>query len=817
MSSEPSVRRSRTSTVRRPGKRAPRKTTRKKSAGGAGSGGGGRWSDMNSQERRRKVLGLSWSIGKWVLLVGFLGGLASVGILAGLFAVYGADADLPDVGKLKTYRSKQVTRVLAADGKTLLGEIYDERRSHVSYERIPKVLVNAVVAAEDAKFFQHKGLNLLGMVRAFFANLRAGRYVQGGSTITQQVVKTFFLSPERKLRRKVQEVILARRLEQTLSKEQIMELYLNQIYFGHGRYGVQEASRFYFGKDVQQIGLAEAAVLAGLPQSPERLSPRKHPDRAKRRQRYVLTQMVRTGKISSEQADKVAKAPLPLSARPKTPRSPAPEFLTLVRRRLEARFGKKRLPYLGLTVVTTCDLRMQRVARKALEKGLRSIDRRQGVMRFGRPLRRRSLARKLARLKRKQSGRLVPGRIYQGVVIATDDKKGTATVDLGRVKGRLRLRQEPRYNKRKRPPSRVLKLRTVVRVSPTGKAAKGQPLPLRLAQGPQGALVLIDVKTREVRAMVGGYGFHTGGFNRAIRAIRQPGSTFKPIVYGSALEHKLITAATRLPDAPHPCENWLRIRQRGDKKYKGHLVVRQGLAKSVNSIACRIYERVGGEKVRAMARRFGIRSPLTKHLSLALGASGVRPVEMAGAFAVFAGGGTYQPPLFIRRLGALPVERAAAAPAMSPEGAYVVTSMMTSVVRGGTAWRARRLRRPAAGKTGTSNKNRDAWFVGFTPSLVAAVWVGHDDFQPLGRRETGGKAAVPIWLDLFRGCLKGKRKRSFSRPKGVVVRRVDPEKGHAMPADSTGGRPEYFLPGTAPEPAPAPEVDPGDHVIQDDE
>ena len=805
MTSEPSVRRSKTSSGGRTGRRSTHRSAsstagRKRASTSGGNGGGRRWKDLSSEELRKKVLGLSWRIGKWLLLVSFLGTLAGVGTLAALFAIYGADADLPDVNKLKTYRSKQVTRVLAADGKTLLGEIYDERRSYVSYERIPKVLVDAVVAAEDAKFFQHKGLNLLGMVRAFFANVRAGRYVQGGSTITQQVVKTFFLSPERKLRRKVQEVILARRLEQTLSKEQIMELYLNQIYFGHGRYGVQEASRFYFGKDVEKISLAEAAVLAGLPQGPERLSPLKHPDRAKRRQRYVLTQMVKTGKIKADVAERIAKAPLPTSARPKTPRSPAPEFLTLVRERLEARFGKKRLPYLGLTVVTTCDLRLQRAARQALEKGLRSIDRRQGVMRFARPLGRRRLARTLRQLKKKQSGRLVPGRIYKGVVIATDDKKGTATVDLGHVKGQLRLLHEPRYNKQKRPPSRVLKLRTVVRVSPTGRAAKGQPLPLRLAQGPQGALVLIDVKTREVRAMVGGYGFRTGGFNRAIRSIRQPGSSFKPIVYGAALENKLITAATRLPDAPHPCENWLRIRKRGDKKYAGHLVVRKGLAKSVNSIACRIYEQVGGLKVRALARMLGIRSPLTEHLSLALGASGVRPVEMASAFAVFAGGGMYQPPLFIRRVGALPVERAAPAPAMSPEGAYVVTSLMTSVVRGGTAWRARRLRRPAAGKTGTSNKNRDAWFVGFTPSLSAAVWVGHDDFRPLGRRETGGRAAVPIWLDLFRRSLSGKRKRSFKRPATVIVRRVDPNKGHAMPADSTGGRPEYFLPGTAPSP-----------------
>ncbi len=771
---------------------------------------------MAGEERRRVLLGWGWRACKWGLLMAFLGGLLGVGFLAALFAVYGADADLPDVGNLKTLRSKQVTRVLAADGKTLLGEIYDERRTHVDFEQIPKVLVDAVVSAEDAKFFEHRGLNLWGMVRAFFANLRAGRYVQGGSTITQQVVKTLFLSSERKLRRKVQEVILARRLEQTLSKERILELYLNQIYFGHRRYGVQEASRFYFGKDVEKIGLAEASLLAGLPQGPERLSPLKHPGRAKRRQRYVLTQMVKLGKISAAQAERVARAPLPLARRPKEARSLAPEFLSFVRHHLEARFGARRIPYLGLTVVTTCDPKLQRAARDALEKGLRRIDRRQGVMRFGRPLGRRRLARTLARLAKKQGSRLRPGRIYEGVVVALDDKSGTALVDLGREKGRLHVLAEPRYNPKRRPPSRVLRLHTVVRVSVTGRLHKGEPVPLRLAQGPQAALVLLDVKTREVRAIVGGYGYRSGGFDRALQAVRQPGSSFKPIVYGAALEQKVITAATRIPDAPHPCENWLRIRRRRSKRYAGHLLVRQGLARSVNSIACRVYERVGGVRVRALARMLGIHSKLTPHLSLALGASGVRPVEMAGAFAVFAGGGVYQPPLFIRRVGSLPVDRPAPVRVLSQEGAYVITSMMTSVVRGGTAWRARRLGRPAAGKTGTSNRNRDAWFVGFTPSLVAAVWVGHDDLRPLGRGETGGRAAVPIWLDLFRKALKGRPRRAFKRPKGVLVRRIDPEKGYALPPGSSGGRQEYFLPGTAPEPAPAPEVDPGDLVIQDD-
>ncbi|MFH2008271.1 MAG: PBP1A family penicillin-binding protein [bacterium] len=788
---------------------------RKRPAGGSGAEPRSRAPGGGGGEGRRRALRIAWRIGRWALLVAFLGATVGSGTVAALFAVYGADADLPDVNRLKTYRSKQVTRVLAADGKTLLGEIYDERRTMVPFHRMPKVLVDAVVSAEDARFFQHKGLNLLGMVRAFFANLRAGRYVQGGSTITQQVVKTFFLTSKRTLRRKVQEVILARRLEQTLSKEQILELYLNQIYFGHGRYGVQEASRFYFGKDVEKIGVAEAALLAGLPQGPERLSPIRHPERARKRLQYVLRQMVKQQKISVEVAARLSRGPLPISVRQAPEQSPAPEFLTLVRERLKARFGAAALPYLGLTVVTSCDLRLQRLAREALETGLRGVDSRQGVMRFGPRMGRRSLARARARLTKTQPKNPAAGRIYEGIVTAYDDQARRATIDLGGSTGVIDLRDEPRYNPRKLPPSRLLKRRTLVRVTPTGRQVKG-PLDLRLAQGPQGAVVILDVETREVRAMVGGYGFRTGDFNRAIRAIRQPGSTFKPIVYGAALEDRRITATTRLPDAPHPCENWLRIRQQGEKKYAGHLLVRTALAKSVNSIACRVFQRVGSQRVRQLARRLGIHSALTEHLSLALGASGVGPVEMAAAFAVFAGGGRYQAPRYIRRMGSLPVERSAPTQVMSVEGAYVLTSLLTSVIRGGTAWRVRRLRHPAAGKTGTSNRNRDAWFIGYTPSLVAAVWVGHDDFRPLGRGETGGRTAAPIWASLFRKALEGRPKRSFPRPKTVLVRRVDVALGHALPAGGAGGREEYFLPGTAPDAAPTPEVDPGEHVIQDD-
>lgn len=765
---------------------------------------------------------IAWRVAKWTGFLGLLGLVAGIGTLAAVFAVYGSDADLPDVKSIGRARTKQVTRVMASDGKTLIGEVFDERRTMVPYDRLPQVLLDAVVAAEDARFFQHEGLNVWGMVRALFVNLRAGRYAQGGSTITQQVVKTFFLSPKRTMRRKVQEVILARRLEQSLTKEQILELYLNQIYFGHGRYGVQEASRFYFGKDVEEIGLAEASVLAGLPQSPERLSPVKHPKRARERQRYVLRQMVKEKKISQAEADRVAKLDLPTRKVTQAPESVCAEYVTSVRERLIARYGGKALPYLGLTVVTSCDVRLQRAAREALEAGLRDLDRRQGVL-ATKVLSAAEQTKLLTELRKTQGERLFPGRVYRGLVMGLDDSTGTARVSLGTREGELTLSREPRYNPKGLSPSQVLRLGSTVYVTPESAPPisavdpeKGR-LPLKLALGPQGALVVLDVATREVRAMVGGYGQRVGDFNRAMEAVRQPGSTFKPIVYAAALEDRKITLVSRLPDAPHPCENWLNIRARGHKKYLGHLSVRVAMARSANSIACRVFEQVGGERVRELAGRLGIRSPLTEHLSLALGASGIRPLELAGAFAVFAGGGTYQEPRFLRQVGSLPVDRSEPTRVLSPEVSYLVSSLLTSVVQSGTGRRARGLGRVAAGKTGTSNQNRDAWFVGYTPDLVAAVWVGHDDFRPLGRRETGGEAAVPIWLSFMKEALGQGKGRGFVSPLGVEVRQVDPNTGQAVLEGTPGAQTEFFLPGTAPEPARAAPVDPGDHVIQDDE
>jgi penicillin-binding protein 1A len=762
---------------------------------------------------------VAWRVGRWAAL-----GLAVVAVLstaglAGLFAVYGADEDLPDVTKLKDHRPKQVTRVLAADG-SLLGEIFEERRTWVPYARLPKVLVDAVVAAEDARFFSHTGLNVLGMVRALLANLKAGRYVQGGSTITQQVVKTYFFSSRRTMRRKVQEVILARRLEQTLSKEQILELYLNHIYFGHQRYGVQEASRFYFGKDVEKIGLHEASLLGGLPQGPERLSPVHHPDRAKRRQKYVLKQLVRGGKITQAQADAAAAAPLPLT-RHDGPAAPGPEFVTLARHELLTRFGAPTLPQLGQTVTTTCDLKLQIAAREAVEKGLRELDQRLRVQPSARPLGAAASRRLLAELRQKQTRPLLLGRVYQGVVTAVDDERMQATLDLGGVKGVVDLRHEPRYNPERLPPSRILAPRTAVRVAlreppPADPAAA---VALRLELGPQAAVIVLDVATRDVKAMVGGYGYRVGDFNRALQALRQPGSTFKPIVYAAALEASQITAAELLPDAPHACENWLKIRQGKGKEYAGQMTVRRALALSVNSVACRVYERAGSLRVRTLARHLGIRSPLGENLALALGAAEVRPVELAGAFAAFAGGGLYRPPRFFKQLGSLPMERPEATQALRAETAFIVTSLLTSVVQSGTGTRARRAGRPVAGKTGTSNQSRDAWFVGYTPELVIAVWVGYDDFVPLGGAEGGGRTAAPFFAEIARHAGHLGKGKGFTPPPGIVTRMVDPQTGRGVAEGTKGAQREYFLPGTAPEveAAPAPEVDPGDHVTKDDE
>jgi penicillin-binding protein 1A len=760
------------------------------------------------------------------LALATLAAFAAVAVVVGLFSYYGSDPKLPNLSRLDAYRPKQVTRILDRNGAPI-GELGSEKRTVVPYDAIPKILIDAVTSAEDADYFNHGGLNYRGMVRAFLEDVLRGRRAQGGSSITQQVVKNLILSPERTLRRKVQEVILARRLTQKLSKEEVLGLYLNQIYYGHGRYGCEEAARYFFGKSVRDVNLAEAALLAGLPQSPERLSPRKHPDAAKTRQRYVLGQMAEHGIIDRATADRVAAEPIRLARESASARGIAAEAVDIVGSVLGEKLGDEAALENGITVSTTIDGHLQEQARSSLERGLEEIDARQGFRGPSGHLTGKALDKRHAELVRAHAKGLRDSEIVEGIVdhverVGGDAKRAHLYVDLGAPEGRLGavdLSQETRYGKGPKPLADRFKPGDLVRVrlaaerphaaardedSKDDKVAPG-PLALTLELGPQAAMVVMDPITRDVLALVGGYDYHAGGFDRSWRAQRQPGSAFKPIIYAAAIEARKITAATVINDSPEVYDLW-KPQNYEKEEFRGPVRVRTALADSINTVAIKVLSDVGLDQARAVATRVGITSPIAPDvgLSLALGSLAVSPLELANVYATFADGGLtakIDKSSLVRAVGAEKEPAPQLTPGLPPEVAYVMVSLMRSVIDEGTARGAiaGKLHRPVAGKTGTSNGQRDAWFVGFTPDLLAAVWVGFDDMKKLGRGEAGGKTAAPIWADFMVKATAGKPTKDFAQPRGVVVQRIDKATGLlAAPGQETGTLDEVFLDGTAP-------------------
>ena len=728
----------------------------------------------------------------------------------GLFVYFGSDPKLPTVESLKDYRPKQVTRVLDRNG-VVIGELGAEKRTLVPYAQIPQVLVNAVVAAEDADYWNHAGLDYRGMLRAFIENVLRGRTAQGGSTITQQVVKTFLLSPERTLRRKVQEIILARQLSEKLSKEQILELYLNQIYYGHGRYGCEEGARFFFGKQVHDITLAEAALLAGLPQSPERLSPRKHPEAAKTRQRYVLGQMAEHGYIDRATAERLAAEPIRI-ARDTAP-SPelAAEAIDSVNRLLAERNAGSTISQVGLTIQTTIDAKLQVLARQALERGLEDLDVRQGYRSSVGHVAGKALAKHRAALAELRAAKNPP-QIYEAILMAVekdagDSRLGRLLFDLGGTPGVVDLALEPRYARGPKPlterliPGDLVRVRVAperahVEAKADSKAgAKGDsaagspPIALALEMGPQAAMVVMNPATRQILALVGGYDFRPGGFDRADRAARLPGSAFKPIVYAAAIESRRFTAASIVNDAPDVYDRWkpqnyekeeFRGRSGSAPRWRirstpspsscwSRLEFRRSRTWPAGSASRRRSPTTSGWRWRWARRRFTRWSWRTR--TRRLPRRGLRLV-----------------PQLVTQIGGQSLETPAPVVALQPDVAYVVVSLMRSVIQEGTAASAAgRLRRPVAGKTGTSNALRDAWFVGFTPDLLTAVWVGFDDQRKLGHGEAGAKTALPIWTDFMTRALVGQPIRDFCPASGGG--RATNRQGHGTVASTRqGGR-----------------------------
>ncbi|NUP11325.1 MAG: PBP1A family penicillin-binding protein [Polyangiaceae bacterium] len=780
-----------------------------KNAAAAASGDAppdGRSSNASAERRRLVRRTLKWARRVLVTLL-LLSGLAMIAV-ALLIRHY--SEGLPATSELKHYTPPQTTRILARDG-TLLGEEFVERRTVVPLDTIPSHVKLAFLAAEDASFYEHPGLDYPGMLRAIWVNLRSHGSRQGASTITQQVVKNVLLTQERTYERKIKEVILARKIEQELSKDEILELYLNHIYFGHGRYGVEEASRYYFGKGVHDLTLGEAAVLAGVPKGPSRYSPREHLDAATGRRVYVLKQMVEKGFVKEELADEAKDEPVVLAPEPEQTSELAPEALAEVRRVLRDTLGEQALRG-GYVVTTSIDPKLQAEARKALRDGLDAYDKRQKITA---PLKK---PKKMPLLYEGDPTKDDTAKVFMAEVTGGDDAKNELFVRVGTVRGRVSLSNTERYNPTKLPASKFAEPGTPVRVSfapVQGKPKEEGALPsFKLELGPQAAIVAIDVRTREILALAGSYEGARAGFDRATQAQRQPGSSFKPFTYAVAIHDRKMTPATLLPTDP----NVLKDDKYKPKNYDPNSAgepkrARVGLAQSVNVSAAWLVKQVGADPVAQLARDLGIettplaevRSNETKFTgeSIALGAYEVKPRELANAYASLAAGGVYeQAHIVVKIVGPdgreVPIPRPESKRVLTDAEAYVVTDMMKSVVADGTGRGAKVLKRPIAGKTGTSNKARDAWFAGYSTDVACVAWTGFDDGAPLGAGESGGVTSLPIFVSFMRVAHQGKPATDFPVPAGITRATIDPKTGLLAKPEQEDALSEVFLAGTEP-------------------
>ncbi len=714
------------------------------------------------------------------------GGLALLTVLAVLLVIRHYEGGLPDVHDLRThYQPSQVTRVLARDG-TVLASLFVERRTVIPFADVPSHAKLAFLAAEDAQFYEHQGLNYFGMLRALSANLRAGHTRQGASTITQQVVKNVLLDSERTYQRKIKETILARRLEKELSKDEIFALYLNTIYLGHGRYGIEEASRYYFAKKAKELDVAEAALLAGLVASPERYSPRRDEARALGRRRYVLDQMLQKSFITQDLHDLAQASKVRLAPASDGESELAPEVVSYVKKVLDDVAGESAVRG-GFTIETTIDPGLQAAARRAVRENLDSYAIRQKIL----P--------PFTQATRRSWGPLATGvprqnKIYVGRVVSVNDTQGTLDVQVGDVLGRVALNTEERYNAKRLPPSEFASPGAALRVGLLGPPDSAPPVPLRLELGPESALVALDVRSHEVRALIGSYEAVSGGLDRATRARRQPGSAFKPILYSYALHSRRFTPASILD----------LTRKNGKELQSYRESVRTAIAESDNSAADRLLDEVGAVNVVEWAHALGIMTDLQPTPSLALGAYEVIPIELCSAFATFADGGELELPKLVSRIVApggnvlaLPVPPPARR-VLSAEEAYLTTSLLRGVIERGTAQRAKVLDRPLAGKTGTTNLAKDAWFVGYSTDVAAAVWVGYDDALPLGWGEAGAATALPAWVSFMKIASLGKPPTEFPKPSTIVTVDVDPATGLLPYPGQTDATEEEFLDGTVP-------------------
>lgn len=814
----------------------------------------------------------------WVGLLKFaawatLTGATAVAVVAfGIY--YHFSQGLPEIPKVDQYWPPIVTEVYTDDA-VLAGEFYHHRRKVVPYERIPKRLVQAFIASEDSSFFDHQGVDVLGTARAAFKTiskkLGLGGSVQGGSTLTQQTAKAVLIAAEgyesataKNLTRKIREAILARRLEEALTKEEILYLYLNNVFLGHHSYGVQSAAENYYRKDVRDLTLGEMTLIAGLPQAPSRYSPFLRPEAAKKRRSYVLRRMFDEGMISGEEREAADAEPVRVYPVEDVFHEFAPFFTEQVRRDVVERYSNKVLLNEGLKVFATMDSERQRGAQEAVLEGLLAIDKRQGfrgpVLQLATEQERKAFLEKATKVMGDE--KLTENKLYVGLVTSVTPDGTGAEVRVGPHKGLLPLlgmRWARKVNpegyypglmltsvKRAINVGDVLVVRHVVKKELTDdnvqfdrKMDKEIPeeVPLfRLEQEPelQSALVSIDPHRQYLTAMVGGYDFDANEFNRAFQACRQPGSSFKPLVYSAALEQLGWTGATIIVDSPiveHDPENGVSWKPDNySDEFLGDVLLRTALVNSMNIPAVKTFAAVGVKNMAEWSTRLGLTTPMNMDFSAALGSSCVYPYDLASVYATFNRYGRKKPTYFVRKIEdrfgrtledhtayddawAPLQDRVAAGYArlfepgeqvMSPETGFILTSMLRGVVQEGTGAPAQRLGKPAAGKTGTTNDSFDTWFAGYTRDLVTVTWVGYDKNEhPLGRYETGGRASLPIWLNYMKTALAARPQSEFWPPQwlseSLVLKRVDKKTGKIASSGTKDAVNIWFKKGTAPE------------------
>jgi len=726
----------------------------------------------------------------------FLGG----GML-GAFAALITYPKLPSLEVLTDYRPKLPLRIFSEDGK-LIGEFGEERRSVVRFKEVPKPLVEAILAAEDERFYQHGGIDYAGVLRAMLANFVAGETRQGASTITMQVAKNFFLSSERTLTRKFNEALLSYKIESNLSKDQILELYINQIYLGQRSYGFAAAARTYFGKDLKQLSIAETAMLAGLPKAPSTGNPITNPKRARARMNYVLERMHSLGHITSAQLKEARGQAINVRASRLASGESADFVAEMVRRDMFERYGEAAYNS-GITVHTTILSAHQSAAQAALRKGLIDYDERHGYRGPSRTVRLPELPAMAEKaVDDALQDELPVGGLQPAIVLAANPREIKVRTRLGDTVtiGADAMGIARGWISDKAPAGRRLQRGAEVWLRPSGEGTWS------VSQLPEAeaAIVSIDPFDGSIRALAGGFDAQRNQFNHVTQAWRQPGSSFKPFIYSAALE-KGYNPATIVEDAPLHFDSsvtgsdaW--TPQNYDGNFDGPLRLRVALAKSKNMVAIRVLQAITPLYAQQWITRFGFdaqRNP--PYLSLALGSGSVTPMQMVEGYAVLANGGYRVKPYLVKKVmdskgrmlaQAQPVQVGGSAEqVIEPRNAWLMTSLLKEVVRAGTATKALSLgRSDLAGKTGTTNDNVDAWFAGYTPRLVAVSWIGHDKPKSLGAKETGGVAALPIWIDYMRVALQTIPETQMAEPAGIEMAYINPGNGQF----ASHGLAEYF-------------------------